>query len=105
MDRLTLKRGRLGQETTDNTHPTSPIAFGPWSQALLSQSTVLTVGLVGQVESPLGKLILLPDFTQPEARSGRTAQLAILLPHKGFPGNLTMDSASISGQLPRTILW
>ena len=58
MDRLTLERGRLGQETAHHTHPTRLIAFGPWSQALLSQRTALTVGLVGQVDRSLGKLIL-----------------------------------------------
>ena len=59
--RLTLKRRSLGQETADYTHPTSPVAFGLWRQALLSQSTGLTIGLVGQINGSLSKGILLTD--------------------------------------------
>ena len=39
----------------------SPVAFGPWCQALLSQSTELTIGLVGQVHGSLSEVILLTD--------------------------------------------
>jgi hypothetical protein len=52
-DRLSLNRGRCRQETTDPTSTTSTIAFGPWVQTLLSQSTFETIGLVGQVDGPL----------------------------------------------------
>jgi hypothetical protein len=41
-DRLPLKRGRLGQETAHHTHPARPVAFGPWSQALLSLESELS---------------------------------------------------------------
>ena len=86
-DRLTRKCRSLGQETADYTHPTSPVAFGPWCQALLSQSTGLTIGLVGQVHGSLSEFILLTDFTQPEASPGGTAQFPIILPYKSLAGN------------------
>ena len=76
--RLTLKRRSLGQETADYTHPTSPVAFGLWRQALLSQSTALTISLIGEIDGPLGERIFLPHFAQPQACPRWTTELAIL---------------------------
>ena len=63
-DRLSLDNGRWGQETADCTDTTSAVAFGSRGQALLSQSTALTIGLVGQINSTLGKSILLTHFAR-----------------------------------------
>jgi hypothetical protein len=43
----------------------SPLAA--FRQALLPQSTALTIDLIGQIDSPLGESIFLPHFAQPQA--------------------------------------
>src|SRR5215470_4624173 len=80
-DRLAFNRHQCGrrQETANGADAARPIAFGSGCQALLSQRTGLTIGLVGQVDGSLGKLILLTHFAQPQTSPSWAAQLAILL--------------------------
>src|SRR5437764_9436812 len=54
----------------------SPLAA--FCQTLLTQSTELTIRLIGQVDSSLGKGILLTHFAQPQAGPGWAAQLPVL---------------------------
>jgi hypothetical protein len=58
----------------------SPLAA--FRQALFPQKTRLTIGLVGQINGPLGKGILLTHFTQPQTGPRRAAQLPVLLQHE-----------------------
>src|SRR5713226_2257119 len=104
-DRLSLHRGRRRQETTDRTDATSTSALGLWVETLLSQSTASTIGLVSEVDSSLGKSVLLTHFAQVEVCPGRATQLPVLLQGEGVCGETTSRSARLSSPLPRAILF
>jgi hypothetical protein len=105
-DGLSLNNRRgWGQETTDGTDATSAIPFGTWSEALLLESTWQTIGLVGQIDGPLGKGILLSYFAQPQAGPGWTAQLPVVLQHEILCPETPRGSSEGCGPLPRAILF
>ncbi len=102
-DRFSRNLGRWRQETTDRTDTTSTIAFGPWVQTLLPQSTFETIGLVGQVDGPLGKGVFLTDFAQPQVSPSWATELPVLWQGKSSCGEATRRSSRLSSPLPRAI--
>src|SRR5713226_3984198 len=63
------------------------------------------MGLVSEVDGPLGKSVLLTHFAQPEVCPGWATQLPVLLQGEGICGEPTSRSARLSSPLPRAILF
>ena len=102
--RISLYRRRTGQETTDCTDPTSPIAFRTSSQALSPKFTVRTIRLGGDIDGPLRKGIFLTHFAQPEACSCGAKEHPIFLQGKGLSSEASRCSSERCSPLPGAIL-
>ncbi len=81
------------------------MAFGPWSQTLLAESTRQTIRLIGQIDGPLSEGILLTHFAQPQAGPCWTAQSAVLLHDEGLCSEAPGGSSEGCSPLPRAIFF
>ena len=74
--RSTVAGGGNRRRTALTRRARSPLAA--FCQALLPQSTVLTISLIGEIDGPLGERIFLPHFAQPQACPRWATELAVL---------------------------